>query len=84
VFGIPSLQVANPMNADIVEQKGNFWANAGNGCKISRFHHLVVLTVLLVGIFSIYYDFDDFTDTKRISQGFLGVKSWCMLSQIPY
>jgi hypothetical protein len=40
VFGILSLQVANPMNANIVEQKGNFWANARNGCKTFRFHHL--------------------------------------------
>ena len=53
VFGIPSLQVANPINADIVEQKGNSWANARNGCKTFRFHHMVVLTVLLDGKFSI-------------------------------
>ena len=45
VFRIPSLQVADPMNADIIEQKGNSWANARDGCKTFRFHHLVVLTL---------------------------------------
>lgn len=49
VFGIPSFQVADPMNADSIEQKGNSWANARDGCKTSRFHHLVVLTLELNG-----------------------------------
>lgn len=48
-FRIPSLQVADPMNADIIEQKGNSWANARDGCKTFRFHHLVVLTLELTG-----------------------------------
>lgn len=56
VLGIPTLQVANPMNADIVEQKGNYRANARNGCKTFRFHHLIVLTVLFDGKFSILCD----------------------------
>lgn len=49
VFGISSLQVANPMNADIIEQKGNSWANARDGCKTFRFHHLVALTLGISG-----------------------------------
>ena len=56
VFRIPSLQVANPINADIVEQKGNSWANTRNGCETFQFHHLIVLSVLLDGKFSISYD----------------------------
>jgi hypothetical protein len=52
VFGIFPLQVANPMNADIVEQKGNSWANTRNGCKF-RFHYLMVLAGLLDGKFFI-------------------------------
>jgi hypothetical protein len=49
VLRIPSLQVADPMNSDIIEQKGNFWANARDGCKTFRFHHPVVLKLELTG-----------------------------------
>jgi hypothetical protein len=49
LFRILSLQVANPINANIIEQKGNSWANAGDGCETFRFHHLVVLTLRLRG-----------------------------------